>query len=103
LVNKTEGNAPLIKVVRYIPPVVPSRFDSENDTPATGFHHFRSGSIYHHFQTFTGIVELELSLGSEVLSDSHRGMPLLMWVDSYDQVPLGHLLSFPGCSILYLR
>jgi hypothetical protein len=84
LVDETEWNSSLIKVVSYIPPVVAPCLDGEHDTLATGFRHFHSGSVQHHRQTFTGIVELELSLGGEVLSNSHRGMPFLMWVDSCD-------------------
>jgi hypothetical protein len=101
LVDETEWNAPLIKVVRYISPVVASRLDGEHDTPATGFHHFHSGTLQHRFQSLPGIVELEFGLGCEILSDSDRGMPLLVRVDSYDQVSLRHLPSFHGCGILH--
>jgi hypothetical protein len=102
LVDETEWNAPLIKIVRYISPVVASRLNGEHNTPATGFQHFPSGTVQHHFQTFPGVVELEFGLGGEILSDCDRGMPLLVRVDSYDQVSLRYLLSFPGCGILHL-
>jgi hypothetical protein len=101
LVDETEWHTPLIKVIRYISPVVAPRLDGEYDTPATGFQHFPSGTVQHHFQTFSCIVELEFGLGGEILSDCDRGMPLLVWVDSYDQVSLRHLLSFLGCGILH--
>jgi hypothetical protein len=64
LVDETEWNAPLVKVVRYISPVVASRLDGEHNTPATGFQHFHSGSVQHHFQTFPGGVRTEIKNNS---------------------------------------
>jgi hypothetical protein len=102
LVDEPERNAPLIKVVRYIPPVVASCLDGEYDTSAIGFHHFYSGSVQHHFQTFPVIVEFEFAPSDEILSDSDCGMLLLVRVDSHHKVSLRNLVSFPGCGILHL-
>jgi len=44
--------------------------------------------VQHHFQTLSGIIKLEFGLGGEILSDCDRGVPLLVWVNSYDQVSL---------------
>jgi len=94
LVYETERNIPPTKAVRYIPLVVTTCIDGEHDTPATGFHHLRFRSVQHHIQTFPGIPEFELGLAGQISSHQTRSMLLLIWVDSYDQVPADTCFPF---------
>jgi hypothetical protein len=103
LLDEIDWDAPLIKLIAVFYQWWSTVSMTDVTHPASGLQHFYSGSVRHHRQTFASIVEFVLDLGSEILIYHNRGRPLIVWIDSYDNVSVQPLLSFLGCSVLHLH